>query len=511
MHVPIRLLLLLLTIFLAAGHASAQSFEETWKEFLDNNKVSNISALLKPDRYTDTKDYSKYLLMNMNSSLCQSEITKADDLLADLKDLDAKVYEAIPGFAPRLEGLELKAKAYYQVDDIWKDFLVTRNVPTDKLEAIEAVKTTCEKSTLAKYSYMRMYASYCGGDIRAAKNIFENRTLRLAEKTSWKLQDVKGMAPEVAKMSKLFALLPELDRAWETYVKTGTSPGFAPELPVVDCNPTPNVKEWILKGLAEPCETAPAMLAKITQLQNETGLKFEDETSNGLIDLEDLAAGNNQALADLNEAWAAFLPDNKVKYGTKYGYDYCSTEPLIKAYIMDGYTFVCELADFSSRRIDSLQKIRRVRLDDVTKEKIVELAKLESKYRFNGSRIESVWDEFVADGDVLSADYISTDQYCDQIQEVKDWTIRGLSGDCEAGVEYLNKIEEFNQKFEFKFFQDLECRVQKLRIKVYDCRSSLLEEIATLEAEQSSYEQRLAELKIEYGMAERPEACEGGQ
>ncbi len=507
---PYRLCSLALALLVCAP-ARAQSFEETWKEFLDNNKIANISALAKPDRYSDTKDYAKYLLMNMNSSFCQSEITKAENLMTDIKQLDPTVYGAVPGFVGRMEGLEAKASAYYQVDDLWKDFLVTRDPQLDKLDAIEAVKTTCEKSTLAKYSYMRMHASYCAGDIRAAQNIFENRTLRLAEKTSWKLQDVKGMAPEVAKMSALYGLLPELDRAWETYVKTGVSPGFAAELPMVACNPTPNVKAYILKGLNEPCETAPAMVAKIKQLQEETGMRFGDDINNGLIDLEDLAAGNDQALADLNEAWAAFLPDNKVKYGTKYGYDYCSTEPLIKAYIMDGYTFVCELADFSSRRIDSLQKIRRVRLDDVTKEKIVELAKLESKYRFNGSRIEAVWDEFVADGDVLSADYISTDQYCDQIQEVKDWTIRGLSGDCEAGVEYLNKIEAFNEKFEFKFFQDLECRVQKLRIKVYDCRSALLEEIATLEAEQSSYEQRLAELKIEYGMSERPVACEAGQ
>ncbi len=494
---------------LIATAAHAQSFEETWKEFLDNNKIVNISALRKPDRISDAKDYTKYLLMNLNSDFCQSNVTAAEELFREIDGIDAKVYEAIPGFVAKLNSLELKKDAYYQVDELWKTFLKTRVVPLEKIEGIEAVRTTCEKSTLAKVSYMMMYAKFCAGDIRAAQNLFENRTLRLAEKTSWKLRDVEGMAPEVAKMTALYDALPGLEQAWETYVKTGVSPGYTTELPTVKCNPTPNIKAHLLRGGADVCGQGADMLAKVRQLRTDSGAKLEVEVENKIIDLEDALGERSTALADLNAAWEAFLPDNKVKYGTRYGYDFCETEPLIKAYIMDGYTYVCELADFSTRRIDSLQKVRRVRLDAVTKDKIEELAKLEKKYRFNGSRIETVWDEFIADGDVLSADYISTDQYCDQIQEVKDWTIRGLSGDCEAGVEYLNKIEEFNEKFEFKFFADLECRVQKLRIKVYDCRLSLLDEIATLEAEQSTYAQRLEELKAEYGVGERPGDCEG--
>ena len=54
------------------------------------------------------------------------------------------------------------------MDALWTGFLATRQVPLRELEAIPGVSTTCEKSTLAKYSYMKAYAAYCGGDLDQA-------------------------------------------------------------------------------------------------------------------------------------------------------------------------------------------------------------------------------------------------------------------------------------------------------------------------------------------------------
>ena len=506
----LRLFCPLFCLLLLATSSHAQSFEETWKEFLTNNKVVNISALVKPDKVHQKPDYAKYLLMNMNSSFCQSEIDEAEDLMEEIMDIDVRVHESVPGFVPKLNDLQSKTLAYYKVDTIWQQFLRTRVVPLDKLDRIESVQTSCEKATLAKYSYMMMYAKYCDGDLVAAKDIFENRTLRLAEKTSWRLSDVEGLAAEVTKMKALYQAFPALDKAWNSYLDSGTSPGFNVELPLVSCNPVPNIKEYVLRGVADPCGAGVAMLEKIKKIQAE-GLTLDDELGDKVLELEDLVAQQTTNLADLNAAWEAFLPDSRVKHGTTYGYDYCTPEPLVRAYIMDGYTFVCEMADRAIRNIDSLQKVKRIRLDAVTKAKIKELSEKKEQYQFNGSRIELVWDDFIADGDVLTEDYISTDEYCDYIQEVKDWTIRGLTGDCEQSLLYLNKIEDFNQRFEFKFYEDLECRVQKLRVKVWECRASVLRELAELEAASSSYEQRLEELMVEYNMEARPEDCVVGQ
>ena len=50
-----------------AAYSQTINFDETWEEFLDNNKISNMSELYKPDKERDLLNYAKYLLMNTNS------------------------------------------------------------------------------------------------------------------------------------------------------------------------------------------------------------------------------------------------------------------------------------------------------------------------------------------------------------------------------------------------------------------------------------------------------------
>jgi hypothetical protein len=190
-----------------------------------------------------------------------------------------------------------------------------------------------------------------------------------------------------------------------------------------------------------------------------------------------------------------------------YGYDYCSKESLIRAYIMDGFAYVCDLGEDMLQKIDSLQSSEITELEKITMIKINELAALTEHYQANGVEIERLWNKFISQGDKLSEDYSTTDQYCDYIYQTKDWTINGLSGTCEEGLLYLEKIEAFKETFEFGFARELECRVQDLRIKVWDCRYEALKEMASIEVSSDSYEERLKTLMEEYGIGERPEVC----
>ena len=112
----------------------------------------------------------------------------------------------------------------------------------------------------------------------------------------------------------------------------------------------------------------------------------------------------------------------------------------------------------------------------------------------------------MAQGDRLTQDYVSADFYCDNINQVQDWTMKGLSGTCEQGIQYLEQIEDFQRTFEFNFYEGLECRVQRLRIKVWECRHDGLLKLAKIEAPEAP-EARLQELMLEYGMGPRPEDC----
>jgi hypothetical protein len=393
------------------------------------------------------------------------------------------------------------------MDAIWQRFLQTKTVDLDELEAVKAAKTSCEKRTLAKYSFMTAYAHFCQGNVPRAKDIFENRTLRLTEKTSLRVQDVEGLGPEVATLKSMFQNMDQLDIAWKSYVATGVSPGFDLELPLFSCNPIPNMKALVLKGVLDLCNAAPAALEKIKQLQAESGVAPDRELAGKVKDLEAAIKQNNSGLAALNEAWEAFIPDNKVKHMGKFGYEYCDKEPLIRAYVMTGFAYVCEMAEQMLEKIDSLQRPEITPLEQITMIKINELAALHEQYQSDGVKIEKIWSKFVAQGDILKENYQSADFYCDNIQQVKDWTIRGLSSTCEEGIQYLTQIEEFQRTFEFSFTEELECRVQRLRIKIWECRHQALQKLARVEASPDAYEGRLAELMKEYGVGERPEVC----
>ncbi|MFM9949064.1 MAG: hypothetical protein ACKV1O_14075, partial [Saprospiraceae bacterium] len=248
----------------------------------------------------------------------------AEKLMAEIQTLDAAVLKAIPGYVKKKDDLVSKIEAYHTIDAIWKQWLKTKSVTPEELEAVTAAKSLCEKKTLAKYSFMIAYDHFCQGNIPKSRDVFENRTLSLTEKTTLRVKDVEGLGPEVAKMKSMFQDLAKLDVAWKTYIKTGVSPGFDIELPLFACNPTPNMRALVLKGAVDMCNLAPGMLDKIKKMQAESSLAPDAELGKKIKELEAGVEQKENDLSVLNEEWAAFIVSNKVK--GKYGYDYCSKE-----------------------------------------------------------------------------------------------------------------------------------------------------------------------------------------
>ena len=506
MRINYSFFFLFFSIFFFSNTAGAQNFDETWKEFLENNKISNMSRLSRPDKVTDRLNYSKYLLMNTNNRFCQSKVETAVELMAELKEIDYDMLESIPGFVPKMDDLETKIKAYHSIDKIWNRFLKTKVASVEELEEIYPPSSICEKHTLVKYSYMTAYSQLCDGNIAKSKSTFERRTLKIAEKTTLKVRDVKGMAPLVRDMKKLYQALPKLDDAWETYIETGVSPGFKTKLPVFSCYPIPNLKALVLNGAADLCGAGPEMFDEIKKLQAESGVVPDRELRERVKDLEDSLGERKSSLSALNKAWKSFVNTNQVKK-MDYGYDYCTREPLIRAYIMDGFSFVCEMAEESLQKIDSLERLETRPLKKSTIRKIDELQKLAEEYDENAVAIEKLWNKFIAQGDTLYTDYQSTEIFCDNIHQVKDWVMNGLMGNCEKKRIYLEKIDKFKESFDFSFTDELECRVQKLRVSLWDCQYELLQKLARADEEAPSYEDKLQEIMEQYEMGERPEVC----
>lgn len=508
MQANYHFLCLMVGVFFISTNAVAQTvnFDETWKEFLENNKISNTSELIRPDKVNDELDYAKYLLLNTNSSFCQSDIQDAEKLMEEIGTMDPRALKIIPGYVGKMEDLKVKIKAYHSIDDIWKQFLKTRTVDLGELEGVKSAKTVCEKETLAKYSYMTVYHHLCNGNVTRAKDILENRTLRLTEKTSLRVKDVEGLAPEVANIKALFQGMDKLDQVWKTYTRTGESPGFDEELPLYPCYPIPNMKALVLQGVANVCEAGPSSIAKIKELQAQSGVKPDRELAKKIKELETSINNRDNNLAALNKAWAAFIPNNEVKGLRQYGYEYCTKEDLIRAYIMDGFANVCAMAEEMLEEIDKLQQPEITPLEEITMIKINELAEENEQYKVNVVEIEELWRKFVAQGNTLSGNYELAEFYCDNVHQAQSWIIHGMMGSCEDATQYLAQIEEFQRTFEFSFVEEVECRVEDLRIKVWTCRHEALTKLARIEAP-DAYEARLDELMDEYGVGERPEEC----
>ena len=505
-----RFFSLIMGIFFISTNSIAQTvnFDKTWKEFLDNNKISNMSALDRPNKYDDPLNYIKYLLMNTNSSFCQSEVANAERYIAAINDIEVRAHQAIPGFVKKLQDLESKVKAYHSMDRVWKRFLQTKTVDLEALESIKAAKTSCEKSTLAKYSYMTVYAHFCRGDVAKAKNILENRTLRLTEKTSLRVEDVEGLGPEVAKMKSLFQNITKLESNWKNYLETGVSPGFNMELPLFPCYPIPNMKEWVLKGAADVCNSGSTMLEKIKNSQAESGVTLGRELTEKVKELEAAIEEEETKLSVLNKAWEAFIPNNELKKeDRKYGYEYCNKEPLIRAYIMDGFANVCGNAEEMLQQIDALQQSGTTKLAKITLTKINELTELYLQLDDDEKEINELWNAFVLQGDTLFGDYRLAAYYCDHIYDVKSWLIQGFSASCKEAIPYLEQIDEVKKNLEFEFTKDVRCRVEKLRFKIWNCQYQVLKKLAIVQTSPDAFEETLEALIKEYGIGARPAIC----
>ncbi len=461
-------LCLMLTIT-STLQAQFVNFEDTWKEFLANNKISNISEMPKPQK-SQPIDYLRYCLMVANTHFCSGDIADAETMMAEVKKMGETAYKPIAGFKEKHDDLAIKIKAHHQVNLLWSKFLDTKSISLETLESVSEAKTVCEKGTLAKYFHMVAYAHYCKGEIKEAKGHFEGRVLKLAEKTSLKVSDIPGLEKEVKTMKTLFLGLPKLGTAWKEYKETGTSPGFDIELPLIECYPIPSMKEYVLRGTADVCGQGADMLKKIKNLQANNSHPLDKTLKDGIAYLETEVGNNNGDVAKLNKAWKEFLPNNTLANGIDFGFEYCSKEAVIRAHIIDGVINYCEKGEETISQIKAIKKEHAPKLQKVTSDKFQYLQDLVEEDKDNLVNINILWKEFITNKDTMLEDFHVADFYCDKIAQVKSWTILGHMDACPKGQQYLDKILDLKKTAKLEFDEELDCRVTRLQIKIWDCR-----------------------------------------
>ena len=457
-----------LVLLLPASQAQFVNFEDTWREFLGNNKTSNISKLTKPSK-DQVIDYSKYCLMYANTYFCSGEIGDSEDQMAEIKKIGESHYGQIPGFKEKYEDLGNKITAYHQVDRQWKRFLVGREITLADLDIAHATQV-CEKGTLAKHSYMLSRVHYCQGSLDQSKDYFQNRVLKLVERTSLELKDVEGLEAEVNKSKELFQGLSLLDKAWAEYIKTDVSPGFKGELPLIRCNSLASIKAYLLQAAADLCKQGREQLKKIKKLQASNTHPIPDDVSEKLQWLETEVGKYTGDEAVLNEAWEEFVATDTLEGELAFGYEYCRLEDQVKAYTMTGMVQICEQGEPMLKKIAGLLKEHQPEIGEDTETQLKKFVAKHKSYKMETTRLETLWEDFLASGDTILKPFELADFYCDKIAQVKSWTISGHFDPCDKGQQYLDQIDALQKEHDLSFGDDLDCRVQRLRGKVYQCR-----------------------------------------
>ncbi|MFK7796004.1 MAG: hypothetical protein AB8E82_01020 [Aureispira sp.] len=462
----------LYTFFILAAIALPQNswgqlvnMEETWQEFLRNQKASNVSELVKPER-SQPANYLKYSLMYANTYFCADNIPEADKMMREITTIDDAVQDRIPGYRDRLALMKKKIKAYKDLAPVWSRFINDKySVTRSMVEAVPEAKKVCEKGTLAKYFYLTAHAYYCEANLEQARNNFENRVLKLA-KTSFNPDDVQGLSEEIEAMKKLWAGIDAVNPAWEAYMQTDVSPGFDTEIPVFDCYTVPNIKACLLRAAADFCGTGDEMLQKIRSLQKGMKHAVPAEVAKKITWLEDMVNSNNTDLEKLNQYWNNYTAGGK--FPKKGSYDHvfvCDRAAEVKAYLLDGLRAPCVDGQMALDSIDRIKRQHQPSLDGTTSSNLKKLKNLVENELQATAALDEAWKDFLPD-DKLSKPAEFGYEYCENSALAKAYVMDGIMNSCEKGKKRLADLKALKAKHGADWEADLQGKIDQLQATV---------------------------------------------
>ena len=445
------------------------NFDKTWEEFLKDDKISSVSELVKPPK-TDKRNYAKYCLIYAKVRFCNSQINEAEKYMAEIDAIGEQQYGAVPGFRKKHTYIKTMMSAYHKTDELWEDFLINHSVDLGELAKAKDALRVCDKGTLAKYTYMEAYGYYCSGSVDKAKNRFDTRVLAIVDRTSLKMSDVNGLTGEVKNMRSLITAVHKLDDEWDNFIRTGKTRGFTQEIPVFDCNKTPLVKAYVLEAASDLCGKGEDQLKKIRRLQRSSNIQMDSELAAKVEWIEGEVGGGSGDLAALNKAWSELMDFNWVDNPVGIDNKYCKKENQIKALIMHGVINDCFHGPDMVEKSEAMQRKYNLTLSSDVAEKLQFLKDKIDQNNQNIVDLNNIWKEFIENGDTMKREFVLSALYCDKISQVTSWVIKGHFDHCDQGEHYLELVEKWLTENSLPISEELECRIQRLRVKVWNCQ-----------------------------------------
>ena len=441
-----------------------------WKDFQSNNgslKAFNQDVELAKS-VCEKGTLAKYHYLASREAYCKGDLKTARELFEkrvlplERAGLDMK---RVPGLEKEVQ--ESK-KLYATLDKLapaWKKFVDTDQsdgfaddipyiacypIPTVQIYLLRAKVNPCKfgPELLRKIEEIQaQYKQSMGQDVEA--------------KIQWLKSEVGAGQEEIQKINQI----------WTSFL-----PKEELKQPLKDlsfdypCDRGAQIKAYTMIGLTERCVQGKTMLDNIDKTLKEHKPQLDAATEGKVKKLRDLVKKDEEELANLNKAWKEFLPQDTLTSGIKFAYEYCDKLAQVRAHLMTGIIEYCTKGEEMLAGAEKTRQTFKVELDGETQQRLDKLKNLVDKNRKDLADLNALWKDFVAQKDTLDRQFTVQDFYCDKIAQVKSWAMKGHVKACDEGQQYLDNINNLQKKHSLKFDKELECSVNRLRQKVWDCR-----------------------------------------
>ena len=461
--------------------------QKVWSGFLQNRNTPDLSQHETARMVCEKGTLCKFYYMELTNQYCKGDIE------ASKKTFETRVLTLVEkgGYAanrvPKLpEEIKMMKALFAGIDKLnpaWAKFISTDVSPGFDVELpliacypIPNIKEYILRAAVDKCKYGPEMLKKIKALQATYKNPIPDDVLT---KIEWLEKEVGNSQEEVEMVNKAWKEFLPADKLTNKYEFTFNYP----------CHRDAQIKAYTMVGLTDLCNKGKEMVENIAKVRAEDKPALDAVTLEKVKKLEAAVKKQEEEEKALDNAWAAFTPNNTVPAGTKFVYEYCDKARQIRAYTITGVTEFCEKGAAMMANIQKTQKATAVELDPTTTEKVAVLQAMLDKSNAELDTLNTVWKEFIAGKDSLSRPVVLVDFYCDKIAQTKSWVVKGRLVACPKhaeGQSYIDKIDKLQKEYNLKYDNELQCAVARLRQAIWDCRY----EEAVAQAKKETHEER---------------------
>lgn len=453
-----------------------------WKNFLLNGSITEeeLDDVPLAIRVCEKGTLAKYSYMQTHTYYCQGKTDKArnrfENYTLKIVDKTSLKISDVEGLGPKVEEMRQVFKALTVLDKSWAAYM-----ESDISEGFEEVlpEIDCYSIPSMKGYILIAAKDICKNGARMLKKIQALQEINTHELPTDLAEKIEWLESEVATYT---GDLTTLNKAWKEFVPNDNLKNLI-DFDLIYCNKEAQIRSYIMNGTIHVCSVGKEMLKKIGEVQADYNPDLTKVTLEKLENLKQAVNKIDDRKKILDKHWAEFLEKDTL-LTIDFGFEYCDKADIIKAYTMNGLVNICSEG---IKMIEAIEKIEaETELDKELSERVEQLKELAPKYVVEAETLTKLWKTYIANNDTLTEAYELAYFYCDRIQQVQSYIIKGHFETCVNGQPQIDAIEAYIEKHQLKLDKETECALNRLRIKIWDCRWWEL----VLQARKATHEER---------------------